>query len=327
MRLAVIGTSNSVLRGGYTAGLADHPATAHVANFSLGASTTVVLPKVWAEQDLGGFDFILLDFAVNEEYWVGVETSSLAGIASILDDFVSRLGQKTVPVVVVMPAITGLGRVLPVHDFYRAYARERGYPLYDGFDYVTSRSAGEDASKMFMDRDHLARDHARAFGRHIADGLAGLSERPLARGHRTAALPDHRFHAIAADELTGGAFVRRQTSLTSVNLARLGPWDRIALAFDHGVEIIGVGVNLAQSNGGVSITSPLGGRHVGLAGSQFKGDGISLSYVVLPMEPLAGVAFEIAAFAVSPTVALLELAGITIRGAVRQVDVPVFRQS
>ena len=329
LRIAICGTSNSILTNGYTAGIAAHPAVAHLQNLSLGASTSVVLPKITAENTLDAYDVIGLDFSVNEEFWVSQQTTSLAYIRQILDGFIATLGVATAPAIIIMPTITGLGDILPVHAFYRQYAIDAGYPLFDGFEYVASLAQTRpEQEALFMDRDHLRRDVAYAFGTRIAEQLEQWQRTRPARSTQQIETAEHRYKRFAPAEITGGMQVTRATSLAQAEFARINPESRIVFTTEQPTEIIGIGANLAESNAVVTIKSDQGQHRSSLLTKNYRGDEKGMIFVVTPIKPLSGTRFKIAVEALPDAEnATLELAGVSLRSGTQVVDVPHFAAS
>lgn len=328
MRIAVIGTSNAILKGGYTFGIREHPAVTRFDNFSLGASTTVILPKVAAECDLTGYDVVLFDFAVNEEIWVRQGTATLENLRSALDGFIAGLPPETVPGIVVMPTHLGLGQRLPVHDFYRSYATARGYPLLDGFEDIDALASGREAQlELFMDPEHLQREVAHGFGGRIVEALLRWREAAPERGAEQALARRQEYRAFGPEEVENGETVERGSSLIRGRFVRIGRDGRIAFRYAEPVEIVGVGLNLAQTNGYVLIRSGSATSHAVVLPRYYKGDATSLTYVVMPVRPISGTEFEIVVHGDGPPDAVIELAAVSLNAETREVSVPRFRHA
>ncbi len=323
MRLAIIGTSNSIMQDGYTAGLARHPHVTRLDNLSLGASTSVVLSKIAAEATPDRYDFVFLDFAVNEEVFVANKAVAIDEIDGRLKEFLSHLRGGAIPVVVIMPATVGLPAQLPVHAFYRSFALQHGYPLFDGFAFLDrlAKAMNVGNNTLFLDEAHMARWAAWAFGYLMAGQLRRMKkERPQVTT-RSDCVPEHQYRSFRPEEITGGTMVNRCSSLTKIELAQLAPGHSVAVTLDEERTMVALGVNLTHSNASALIRSEDGRRMMNAATHFGRG---RLLYVLNVMRPLSGRHLEVALPAPGGEDDRLEVGGLVLRGPPREVRYSTF---
>ena len=327
MDIVVIGTSNSILRGGYTAGLLADGGV-NVRNFSLGSSTSVVLPKILGEEFVEKCDFIIFDFCVNEEYWVRTGRCSIEEIQERLFFFLSRTRHlKAVPVMAILPTTSGLSSALPVHDFYRSFAQRHGYPLFDGFRYATSLSAAKkvDPEGLFMDAEHLHREVAFQFGRIMASALRRLHEAAPEAAIQSQLAARYSYRLFDKANSAGIRMVQRGNSMTQGTFLQMKAGEHVDVSLEKDVKLMGIGVNVGESNDWLDVRTGSEVRNIKLGGSNYKGTGSSLVYVVFPFSPLSGREFSILSVGKEAEAPVAEVAGITIREESERVDVPTFQ--
>lgn len=327
MDIVVIGTSNSILRGGYTAGLSADGGV-NVRNFSLGSSTSVVLPKILSEPFVESCDFIVFDFCVNEEYWVRTGRCSLEEIQERLFHFLSETRHlNAVPVIAVLPTISGLSATLPVHQFYRNFAQRHGYPLFDGFRFAAALAAARETSAetLFMDPEHLHREVAFEYGRIMASALREIHEARPERGARSELAASYSYRTLTLSDSADARLVHRENSLTQGDFLQVGAGGSVNVSFENDVTLMGIGANIGESNDWVKIRGKSGERSIKLAGSNYKGTGSSLIYVVFPFSTLSGREFNLFSVKKEAENSVAEVAGFTVRGDDGRVEIPTFQ--
>lgn len=108
MKIAVIGTSNSLMKMGWVASLREMvPAGTVIDNYSIGGSASLYGSFVATRHNIGpSYDFAFLEFAINDQAILEIQQlteSYIAGsLAALLRHFAERAAQ-CVPIVVIMP--------------------------------------------------------------------------------------------------------------------------------------------------------------------------------------------------------------------------------
>jgi len=311
MRIAIIGTSNSILRGGYVAGIEKFPGV-FVKNMSRGASTTVLLPALVKKHDYGQYDYIVFDFGVNEEAWVRAGTTTLAQIQDNIETFLSCIhASNAVPVFCILARRDGISAELPVRRFYREFARTRGFPCFDSYEFLAERFPSSSSSPpVFLDDEHLSREIAYQFGAHVAaslssrQGCSSTRELKIVRCRRTEFV---NYSQMETDSLH---IVTRTSSLVDESFVQLSGTQAVRVNFPSASEIVGIAINRAQSRGGLRIVSGGVVSKCLWNDHNYKGDDHSLIYSVFPIKNLPG-----SSFLLSPGEqdAVVELNGIVVR--------------
>lgn len=250
MRIAVVGTSNSMMRHGYTLPLRQSPRVKAFANHSLGVSVNLLSTLTTAGCDFSGFDVCLLDFNVNEEVYLrhGIPAETLQ---AALRDLVGRIwAAGCLPVLLLLPRRSvGLARSL-THAPTMALARELNLPVYDGFTLVERLAArpGLERKALFKDDGHLAFWVAIGLGHQL---LAALLRLRRHLGERLAEPWQHVPHRLAPlAPVLPDRRVARQNSRFQGEFTLLRQGDApLALTVPPGSQAVGLHSNLGQCAG------------------------------------------------------------------------------
>jgi hypothetical protein len=329
LNVTVIGTSNSILRGGWSYGLRESPHVEVFNIYSLGFSTTVLLPKVMAEPGLADSDFVLLDFEVNEEdaiFWKQAGVEEIRG--RVLDFIVRALPAKAIPVFVSMPCTRHIGKQTSARQLYSALARELGVPYFDCYEFL-DKVLGPHADGWevyFLDPAHMKPPYAYEFGKRITESLARIDRTAIRRAERTEMLKIYSYRWIVDSAPINCERFVRKTSLVEECFVRMRPGDLLTFGFDTDVNLVAIGVNIAQSDAAIIVTSESGTStgQVNLRTHHFIGDGQRLDYVVMQFTALRGRVFTVTVQAPENGDGLAEFAGFTFAGEDYAAQVPVW---
>lgn len=257
VRAAILGTSNSIMKNGYLIGLANNDVEV-VRNASLGSSHAVMVPFRLPLLEDVDFDVLILDVVVNEQK---AYLAKLYNLELSLEIFVFLLAwcfRKRVSLVVLLMPNKSAFRseeLLNAHamrSHYRKICGRFGVPVFDGFEFV-ERLAGfwnRSAVSFFKDSHHLngfcAQVLGRALGCYLHTQLAPFS----ILQDREVQSSDFRF--VSAIQATHSIeIVERKTSIASVNFLRLVPGEKIAISFPDRCEVVGVVLNMSQTNASI----------------------------------------------------------------------------
>lgn len=250
MKIAIIGTSNSIGPRGYVPALSQHPAVSGVGNFSLGHSTSIALAYTAHRINFAEWNFCILDFSVNEEASVK-KPDDLVRIENCLNYLLDQMaGSGCLPVVLIMPTERGRGKTLPVHEFYINYASSKGLPVFDGFSFLRDLETANDeldASDYFRDPDHLAPWASSILGRHLADRLSRIDMKQHIIGHPSLSSVQYSY-LLMAEVAPRHNFTERRTSLTSARFLHLRKNQKIVLEGIRPGRAVGIGININQTN-------------------------------------------------------------------------------
>jgi len=245
--LTIIGTSNSLVKGGYTSVLSDR--FSEIRNVSLGASTSVLHGFRTRELESQLPGYAVFDHAVNESVLNAKYQMSLDIQQGAFESFLALCSAGAMrPVVLIMPSGWAYSRTGPVRAGYLERAREFGLPFLDGF---TLNERIYDLADDFRKCGYIEAAHAeppimRMVGRALARGIAKVD----AMEWRSQELGDaSRLNCIYVDDhLESDLLVERSSSVTKSKFARLTPGNRVSLPIAPGTEIVGVAFNSGTTN-------------------------------------------------------------------------------
>ena len=328
LSIAIAGTSNSILKNGYSYGVAEHPGVSKLDNWSLGASTTVVLPKISNERTFELYDYVIFDFAVNEEQLLGIGATSVSDIKDRLVQFISRKlnFDSVVPVIALLPLDWGRDIPKPVSQFYKAFARERGYPFFDGYDYVAEiRHRIGRSYPLFQDAAHLLPTVAYGFGELIAETLVRSEKSPLLYTTREDIAAEYRYQKVSpSDHVVATPPLERKTSISSGTFYKVTASKKLLVCLDKEVRLCGLELNCAQTNANVVVDN--GHNEVVRATNtrHYTGDGVKFIHAVVPVEPVTGKQFQLSAEPGQQANPQLEMAGFIFSGDQERITSPVW---
>lgn len=263
MRVAVVGTSNSVRKDGYVPQLAGDPRVSRLSNYSLGASTSLISIPRMENVDFSRFDFCLIDFSVNEEVLRKNGGLDLDLCRDVVESLVVRcLAARCLPVFALLPRMIATESA-QMRTFYRDLARTMNVPVIDGYDLVDGLLACSDVTRpgMFIDKSHIRPWVAGVFAQTLADGLAGLFAKEDRFVDEPVTAP--RFRAVDVSEQIEPSWlverVNRSNGLVTLDFLRSEVPTK--LRFDvQGADLVGMYVNLKATDVFVSFAS--GADHV-----------------------------------------------------------------
>jgi len=240
-RVLVVGTSNAVRKGGFADFLSR---IVDMTNASIGASTSVHSIHSTRDIDFSDYDYCILDFCANEEVRLRAGVATWDSISPIVESLICRAtAAKCLPVILILPRL--IHDQPKTRDLYVELAERHGLPYFDGYELLAKLEArGVIKQAMFADSAHNQDWVAAIIAEILAAGLQTLEphwrEAPWRAGRfATVALPAQ-----------GGDFeiVQRATSRFSGEFIRLNGPQTIAIPNLSGEAIIGLRLNLAQTN-------------------------------------------------------------------------------
>lgn len=259
MKIAVVGTSNSLRREGYFPFLAADPRVSEAVNLSIGASTSLHTIESTANCDFSQFDFALLEFAVNEEAILAGGGLDLAVVKGVVSNLIVRcLSDRCIPVIVIFPRLLRRGQKSAMQLFYRNLAECYSVPFLDIYEVVDFIRENSDISDfaIFKDSAHIEQWICCALSDIIIKGLQDLAGCPdrfvkmrvEAPGY--ASLPLVDIMPTWAERM-----VERSTSRSRARFAPAVSRDVLTLAGISAKAIVGVVVNLTETDCILRITA------------------------------------------------------------------------
>ena len=249
MKLLVIGTSNSILRGGYADALREDARVQQFLRIGPGGSTSIILPYFGQDLDFGAFDRVIIDTSINDSAFLGWGLIRAADIRENLDWILPRaINAGCGPIILCLPNRTRMNgdedAALPV---YRQAARDYAVPLLNGYEFVAGHAAeqGQPVADLFSDDLHLQP----AVARHLAPLLLDLCDRIPEPGTRPETVSFRRLEAGQIDLPRQ----YRRTSLTGADCAMLAPETNVPIRLAAHESLVGVAYNAGKSFGSLII--------------------------------------------------------------------------
>ena len=240
LNILILGTSNSIIRTGWTKGFRDALPHGHtIDNRSVGGSPGIQFAEACIN-DLSGYDFVVLDSIVNDENlmrWMG----SRDHYRAILFDIFSTIASQS--------NLVTLG-------FCNArFADDRSW-IYHNYAHMTRRVGGRFVSAIdfaqtfagpqFKDNFHIASEIAYAFGARLAERLPDLG-----RTHHRAVSYAERFSQIVASDICDAEVFHAVNSMTDEKFAMLRPGYEIR--FDRAGKLLGLKLDSTRTHAAVQL--------------------------------------------------------------------------
>ena len=183
LKIALTGTSNSLLTQGFASAISSDPRVAEFGNYSLGASGTVAVGYHLPAIDFSKYNVCIVDYCVNEEVFLLMgETSIQDTINNMLNliDTAAKAGCRCM--FVVFPSKNRFDRKLPFQQWLTMTLAIRGIPVVDCYKILKTVVDGGtvEASQLFLDNVHLKRGVARVLGKHVVGLAEGILKSPVA---------------------------------------------------------------------------------------------------------------------------------------------------
>lgn len=176
MRIGILGASNCVNSMGFSAAMPTNSNVSYFENFSIGGSTSLLALKSIDKAVNTGFDFIFLDFVINETKSILKKATTFREIRNINRNIISRLIERNIlPIITIFPSSKSEFRQMTKLDsMYIEIAKEFNIPylnIIEIIDYV-ERLYGISRNFLFRDGDHISRWLGKAISLSVIDALA-----------------------------------------------------------------------------------------------------------------------------------------------------------
>lgn len=242
MKLLVLGTSNSILKGGYVDALRIHPNITTINRVGPGGSTSIMLPFFGEEIDFSEFDFVIVDTSINDgaflDWGLLMESEAMDNLRWLLRTATTA---GCMPVILCMPNRARMNGGDTALALYKKAASEYRAPLFDGYKFAETcaREIQRPVNELFQDDLHLLPSIAALMAPAIVD---------LCRETKCFPTPSVAFRRIEAGDLNL-PLRDRQTSLLSAQCAILSAEDCVCLALKLGERLAGVVYNAGRTSG------------------------------------------------------------------------------
>lgn len=250
IRVAVIGTSNSLMANGYTHPLKTSDKVEEYKNLSLGLSSNLLAAVSARGSIFENFDFCILDFAVNEEQFVrqGLNPHHLhSGLMAVAG---RALAAGCMPILLLLPRRDVRSADSLVREAQLDVVRALNLPYFDAIDYVDRlhEKFSINRLKLFKDEGHIQRWLGTAIGYQLLEGMLAIKDKGIDFEERSWSFPAMRA-VYAANEVPASRVKRRNSSVASLRYAVMEPGERISFEVPDRALVVGVSSNLSESAG------------------------------------------------------------------------------
>jgi hypothetical protein len=178
LKVAVLGTSNTVAAWGYYPHLAKSDGL-KVERFALGGSSSFVailfLDAIIASRP----DVCVIELAVNDATMTSLGETHTRYIEQTYRFLITRLRAAGItPLILVMPHLDFI-TASPVRDIIRTVAKDLTVDVLDGYDLVTGLTAGGALASAFTDKSHITAEVSLTLAGILAERVKGLNRRPI----------------------------------------------------------------------------------------------------------------------------------------------------
>lgn len=248
LKLLIIGTSNSIRRGGYREMLAALRPDVEIHLHGVGGSPSILLPYVLSGLVAEGafaFDHVVIDTLVNDSGHTanGWADESLCEMA--LFEAIEWIMARGVPVtLLLMPQTNVVEQARRLRERRRSLAAARGVAVVDGYDVVDAlRAAFElNDARLFDDKAHASWPVNLILARRLAALIGAAAPAPQGA---PAPLP---YFTLPLGE-PGAARIQRASSLTARSYLPLWQGAPVTLVTEAPAELLGIAFNTARASG------------------------------------------------------------------------------
>lgn len=251
IKVGILGTSNSLIGGGYSYTLAAFPGIEVVANASLGSSHACMVPYRLNRLNDVDLDYLVIDICVNEQRALYPGMYNLEQTEDVFRYVLlwcSRRGVK--PIFLLMPEMlpgpAHLAR--KVRDAYHRLGGKFGVEIEDGYSLLDQITVTEQRSveSCFADLVHANPEFSREIGRRLGNSILLSSGK---KKRRRIFLASEMWFAPT----TVGKVKQRGTNLVTEKFSQMGEGDAVTVGVGAGSRVVGLALNMSQTNASLRI--------------------------------------------------------------------------
>lgn len=243
-KILILGTSNSILRGGWSTGFTQNlPNDTVIHNKSIGGSPGTQF-AAWCDHDLSDYDCVIIDSIVNDENMMARNLiGDISFYSKLIHEIFSTIASQTNLVVLGFCNERFAKNRSDIYKIHRDTARNVGGTFFSVIDFALEKRGPK-----FRDGAHIAIPIARSFGESLAQNIGyHMIDTPCAKSFR------ENFSTIRIDDLSSVETVTRESRLFSETFSRLRPGD--VVEFETVGQLIGFQVDSYDTYGFVRLTN------------------------------------------------------------------------
>lgn len=257
--LCLLGTSNGVIKNGYSSYFSSSSNVKCFDNFSIGACTSSFVFYNLAKINMANYDFCILDLCVNDGLWMKAKHVDPQHWIDILAEVCCRiLSSGCVPVILVLPTPDLISDSGKITALLRELCMELRIPYFDCYELMEKLKSDRDSShgellRLFKDSVHVRDDFGVELSRLI-DGCLANYKKNLGVGDSFVFKTLVRHHVLHLGSQFGDDVCVRRTSRAGEVFSHVSQsHGDFEISVPRGAEIISVCIDLKASCGFLKI--------------------------------------------------------------------------
>ncbi len=259
VQIGILGTSNSLMTGGYTASLRMDPRFSIECNLSLGSSHPTMVPYRIVDEELAKCDAVVFDLGINEQAALYEGAYDVATAKLVFEHIIQVAARLDfVPVFLLMPEGMSYAKSnamsFKVRRTYLDLCQKYAVPYFDGYCLAEAMAelASHDVRSFFADPRHIDKRCARLLGDQLGEAL--FTALPMLRSRRGEAEVS-RLGYIPMSVAGSHSLASRQrtTSIVSAEVIEMRPGAIVELPLPPGAAVVGLVFNMRKSNAALRI--------------------------------------------------------------------------
>ena len=256
MKVGIVGTSNSIMKGGYTDGLASEQDIEVEKIVTIGESIGIIF---WLQPDieiLKSCNVCIIDFAVNEQKFLQAGSVSPEYVEDYLRSCIAKIWSVgCLPILLILPRLSVRADQSLVVDIYNRIATDLNVPMINIIEMIDQiqNSANIERKQLFQDDGHLHLDIAFAIGKDIGEFLNSIIQDSWYESEFQ--WTAHSYHYKSVEYFTTTNVIIRQLSseVLSSEIGFFQPGSEAKIFLDPNVEAIGLCTSLVDTQGLISV--------------------------------------------------------------------------
>lgn len=172
-KVAIIGTSNSILKGGWVEGLSEfYPV---ISNFSLGASPSLYAHYVLEKYNiLQKYDILIIDFSLNDTFFIQYDTISPNFLLKSFESLLLVLSRQNKCMPVLLNFINKTmyrEKIYSTYELYNKMASAYGIPHFPIGDLIARARLPVSHPNFFLDDWHISRPVSNYIGKMLGESI------------------------------------------------------------------------------------------------------------------------------------------------------------